>query len=117
MIIAAHGGPHYPNASTATDPIDRHSFKCPARGCLYNVVKDPREEDEASSRYPHVVATMMAELKRQSKTIWSQPHRDSPKCKKAAWELYNGFYGPFEEVDWPGSAQSEQARFLGRSKL
>jgi arylsulfatase I/J len=104
MIKAAHGGPHYPNASTATDPIDRHSFKCPARGCLYNVVNDPREEVEASSSYPQVVATMLAELNRQSKSIWSQPHRDSPKCKQAAWELYNGFYGPFKEVDWPSAA-------------
>merc|ERR1712070_1027662 len=44
MIEAARGGPHYPNASTATDPIDKHNFKCPAQGCLYNVVEDPHEE-------------------------------------------------------------------------
>jgi arylsulfatase I/J len=112
MIEAALGGPHYPNASTVSDPIDRHSFKCPARGCLYNVVKDPREEAESSARHPNVVATLRAELERQSKTIWSQPHRDSPMCKRAAWELYRGFYGPFKEVEWPSAAQSEQARYV-----
>ena len=47
MIEAAWGGPHYPNATTAVDPISNHSFKCPARGCLYNVWRDPSETDKS----------------------------------------------------------------------
>jgi hypothetical protein len=44
MIEAAWGGVHYPNATTAHDAIDDHSFKCPARGCLFNVVRDMEGE-------------------------------------------------------------------------
>ena len=47
MVEAAWGGPHYPNASTATDPIDGHTMHCPARGCLFNVVADPEEPPTA----------------------------------------------------------------------
>jgi len=101
MAEAERGGPHYPNASTATDPIEGHSFTCPEQGCLFNVVKDPFEEMEVSSQHPEVVASMKAELDRQGQTIWSQPHPLSPDCKKAALQLYNGFYGPFKEVHWP----------------
>merc|ERR1712007_267894 len=69
MIEAAWGGEHYPNASTATDPIDSHSFKCPSQGCLYNVVKDPFEEHEVSAHNRHIVGHMRHELDRQAQTI------------------------------------------------
>jgi len=112
MGEAAWGGPHYPNSSTATDSIAQHSFTCPEQGCLYNVVKDPSERSEVSSQHPHIVANMKEELGRQSQTMWSQPHKLSPVCKKAAWELYNGFYGPFQEVEWPGSEGHAHALYV-----
>lgn len=104
MIEADWGGEHYPNASTVTDPISDHSFKCPQQGCLYNVAKDPYERDEVSAQYPDIVASMTAELGRQAKTIWSQSHKASPDCQKAALEIYGGFYGPFRRSN--GQPQS-----------
>lgn len=101
MIEAAWGGPHYPNASTVHDPIDSHSFRCPQRGCLFNVVSDPTEQFEVGEKHPAKVAQMKAELNRQAETIWSTTHKPDPACKSAADVLYGGFYGPFQEVQWP----------------
>lgn len=42
MIESEWGGPHYPNASTASDAIGDHSITCPETGCLFNVVQDVR---------------------------------------------------------------------------
>ena len=52
MVEAAWGGPHYPNASTATDPIDGHTMHCPARGCLFNVSRagDSAVEEVSTGR-------------------------------------------------------------------
>ena len=49
MIESEWGGPHYPNASTASDAIGDHSITCPETGCLFNVVQDVREKNEISS--------------------------------------------------------------------
>lgn len=98
MIEAAWGGPAYPNASTASDPIASHHFKCPEQGCLYNVVEDKTEQEEVSAAHPDVVASMKAELNRQAASIWSTTHQNDPECKKFAWEHYGGFYGPWLEV-------------------
>jgi arylsulfatase I/J len=99
MIEAAWGGPHYPNETTVTDPIDGHNFQCPPQGCLYNVVDDPTEHTEVSAHNADVVAIMQAELKRQAATIWSVSHQLDPKCNAAAYSLYGGFYGPWKEVE------------------
>eukprot|EP00931_Biecheleriopsis_adriatica_P120159 TRINITY_DN95289_c0_g1_i1.p1 TRINITY_DN95289_c0_g1~~TRINITY_DN95289_c0_g1_i1.p1 ORF type:complete len:557 (+),score=80.74 TRINITY_DN95289_c0_g1_i1:33-1703(+) len=101
MIEAAWGGPHYPNASTMEDSIEDHSFTCPPQGCLFNVVEDPHEYNEVSFHFPGVVKHMRAELKKEAKTMWRTSHPTDPTCKKAAYELYGGFYGPFQEVEWP----------------
>jgi arylsulfatase I/J len=112
MIEADWGGEHYPNASTVTDPISNHAFNCPPKGCLFNVVKDPYERDEVSAQHPDIVASMAAELEQQAKTIWSQSHKQSPACQKAAQEIYGGFYGPFKEIDWPASTVDEHAQYV-----
>eukprot|EP00756_Hemistasia_phaeocysticola_P004781 Hpha_TRINITY_DN13003_c0_g1::TRINITY_DN13003_c0_g1_i1::g.69194::m.69194 len=98
MIEAAWGGPQYPNASTQTDPIDRHNLKCPSTGCLFDLSADITERDEVSAEHPDVVTEMAAELKRQATTIWSQPHGNDPKCVEVANSVYGGFYGPFQEI-------------------
>ena len=101
MIESDWGGPAYPNATTETsgDTIDTHSFVCPSTGCLYNVVLDPEERNECSAANPEVAAHMDAELKRQAAGMWNQPHPNDPACKKAAYELYGGFYGPWLELE------------------
>ena len=58
MIESARGGPQYPNASTATDAIDAHSYKCPPSGCLYDLESDVMEEHEVSAQHPEVVSHM-----------------------------------------------------------
>ena len=98
MIEAAWGGPHYPNASTASDPIDSHSFVCPARGCLYDVVDDTTETREVGAEHPDLVEMMMKQMEAEAAKIWSQPHKEDPKCRRAAEERYGNFYGPWREV-------------------
>jgi arylsulfatase I/J len=113
MIAAAQGGPHYPNASTAADPIAQHHLKCPKQGCLFNVVSDPTEQLEVSAQHPELVSAMKAEMMKQAKTIWSTSHKVDPACKRAVTELYGGFYGPFQEVEWPTASQFHSpARFV-----
>merc|ERR1712007_189255 len=100
MIESERGGPIYPNASTAEDPIDSHKYKCPPEGCLFDVVAELAEENEVSSEHPDVVARMQKELELQAKTIWETDHFESPQCKQTAFNLYGGFYGPWLEVDY-----------------
>lgn len=98
MIEAANGGPQYPNASTATDPIDSHHFKCPAEGCLFNLIDDVTEQNECSADHPDLVAQLRKELLKQRQTIWGVSHKNDPACKPTAYNKYGGFYGPFKEV-------------------
>jgi len=98
MIEAAWGGPHYPNATTETDPIVAHNLKCPPQGCLFNVVQDMTERTEVSDAHPEVVAMMKAEMEKQAATIYSVSHKNDPACNKYAHSHYGGFYGPWLEV-------------------
>jgi len=98
LKFAARGGPEYPNATTAHDPIGPHTLTCPASGCLFDVVSDPSEDHEVSSTHPDVVAFMKAELHRQAKSAWSTSHTADPACKTTAYQRYGGFYGPFQEI-------------------
>lgn len=105
MIGDACGGPQYPNETTVIDPIGawegNHHFKCPAQGCLYNVVEDLFEEHEVSAQYPEVVQILKAELAKQAATVWETTHNNVDACDTAARSLYGGYYGPWEEVgDW-----------------
>ena len=99
MIESQWGGPAYPNASTATDPISEHSFNCPPTGCLFNVATDPQERNECSAQNPRVTTAMKAELQKQAATIWSVSHKNDPACKIAAHKLWGGFYGPWLELE------------------
>eukprot|EP00966_Prymnesium_polylepis_P110120 2548006-Prymnesium_polylepis.1 len=105
IIEAAWGGPHYPNATTSSDPIDAHSFHCPARGCLFNLVDDVEERFEVSEVHPQVVRQLSAQMDELAKTIWSVEHRDDPQCVKTARSRYGGFYGPWKEVTNAGDDQ------------
>lgn len=99
MIEAERGGPHYPNASTAADPIVAHTTRCPEAGCLYNVVQDPSESHEVSAQHPDIVKKMLASLNEEAKTIYKAKHTNDPKCDSTAWGRYHGFYGPWRELD------------------
>lgn len=98
MIEAAWGGVHYPNASTASDPIDAHSFKCPSQGCLFNLAEDITEQHECSSEHSDLIPQLKAELEKQVKTIWSTSHKSDPECRKTAFSKYGGFFGPWMEI-------------------
>jgi len=98
LIAASWGGPAYPNASTAKHPIDAHAIRCPAQGCLFNVVADIAEVAEVSSEHADVAERLLAELNRQAATIWQVDHKEDPDCRKYAILHYGGFYGPFREV-------------------
>ena len=94
----ARGGPQYPNATTATDPIASHKLTCPDQGCLFDVVNDPHEFNEISAQNPTIVAMMKALMAQEVATIWSVPHNADPNCSKIAYSKYGGFYGPFLEI-------------------
>ena len=98
MIESNWGGEYYPNASTTNDSIDNYSFLCPSTGCLYNVVEDPEEHNEVSSKYPKIVEELKVLLLKEVSTIYNVPHTNDPKCQELAYEKYSGFYGPFREV-------------------
>jgi len=98
MVEAAHGGPHYPNASTATDPIDSHSWKCPATGCLFDLEADLPEMNEISAQHPDIVKQLNQLLQKEKATIWKAEHKDDPECEKTANERYGGFFGPWLEL-------------------
>ena len=98
MIEAARGGPRYPNATTATDPIDAHNFKCPPSGCLFDLENDVIEQHEVSAQYPDIVKQMQTLMAEQVKGIWSTTHTDDPACKQAAADIYGGFYGPWRNL-------------------
>eukprot|EP00055_Hartaetosiga_balthica_P003234 m.7069 g.7069 ORF g.7069 m.7069 type:complete len:553 (+) comp2699_c0_seq1:7-1665(+) len=96
---AAWGGPEYPNATTATDPIGHHSRDC-GKGCLYNVHVDPNERNDLSAQNPQQLESMLELLANLSKTIWpNDPGNVDPRCAEAAQNLYGGFYGPWMELD------------------
>ena len=97
MIESEWGGPIYPNASTATDPIDAHAFKCPATGCLFDLENDPHEREEVSAQHPRVVKRLRAELERQAKGIWKTDHKRDPACREYAW-AHGGFLQPWIDV-------------------
>eukprot|EP01061_Rhynchopus_euleeides_P001316 TRINITY_DN10936_c0_g1_i1.p1 TRINITY_DN10936_c0_g1~~TRINITY_DN10936_c0_g1_i1.p1 ORF type:complete len:546 (+),score=159.94 TRINITY_DN10936_c0_g1_i1:122-1759(+) len=94
----ARGGPVYPNATTAEDPVSAHVLKCPSAGCLFDVVSDPYEERNVVSEHPDVVAEMQQLMEEQTATIWSAPHGIDPRCREAAHSRYQGFLGPWEEL-------------------
>ena len=98
MIEAAWGGPHYPNSSTSTDPIDAHTFDCPEAGCLYDVVADVEERRELSATHPDLARQLRAEMDELAKTIWATSHADDPRCRETAVSRWGGFLGPWKEV-------------------
>jgi len=99
MIEAARGGPYYPNITTSTDSIDAHTMKCPPQGCLFDLDADLFEQKEISLNHPDVVSKMRAKMEEQSKSIFLVPHKDDPKCKEAAQQIYGNFYGPWKETE------------------
>jgi hypothetical protein len=92
VIEANWGGPQYPNASTATDPIENynmqcgqvgsfvggphaplHAHGCGPQGCLFNVAEDPAERNNLASQNPEKLAELLQQLAVESKTIWDNP--------------------------------------------
>ena len=98
MYGDARGGPQYPNATTATDPIWSHITHCPATGCLFDVVNDPHEFNEVSAQNPSIVAAMQTLMAKEEATIFTQKHGKDPQCLQTATSKYGGFYGPWEEL-------------------
>ncbi|EDQ88865.1 uncharacterized protein MONBRDRAFT_32685 [Monosiga brevicollis MX1] len=99
VIEANWGGPQYPNASTADDPIENYSRNC-SQGCLYNVHDDPSERTDLAASEPEQLQTMLQMLQLQAQSIWSQPiGQIDPACSTAAMDRYNGFIGPWLDVD------------------
>eukprot|EP01060_Flectonema_neradi_P000503 TRINITY_DN10315_c0_g2_i3.p1 TRINITY_DN10315_c0_g2~~TRINITY_DN10315_c0_g2_i3.p1 ORF type:complete len:558 (+),score=132.44 TRINITY_DN10315_c0_g2_i3:266-1939(+) len=94
----ARGGPQYPNATTATDPIENHKMTCPSEGCLFNLDTDLYETTNVAAQNPDVVKMMQQLMETEKATIWEVPHSDDPKCKATAYSKYGGFYGPWKEI-------------------
>lgn len=123
MIEANWGGPQYPNASTATDPIEKYNMQCEP-GCLYNVAEDPYERNDLAKSNPQMLQVsggdlrpspvkkvtallsfflfmqiMLEKLAAANKTIWNHvPGPEDPACDQAAQDRWGGFLGPWQEL-------------------
>ena len=100
MHYDARGGPVYPNATTATDPIANYTRICMS-GCLFDLANDLYETTDVATANPGIVATMKNIMAREVATIWSTNHTNDPACERAAHDLYENFYGPWLELDTP----------------
>eukprot|EP00730_Choanoeca_flexa_P001924 TRINITY_DN10844_c0_g1_i1.p1 TRINITY_DN10844_c0_g1~~TRINITY_DN10844_c0_g1_i1.p1 ORF type:complete len:133 (+),score=23.46 TRINITY_DN10844_c0_g1_i1:74-472(+) len=99
VIEANWGGPQYPNASTATDPIENYKMDC-SKGCLYNVARDPHERDDVAADNQDKVAAMKQRMTDLAAGIWTQsPGQADPVCRDVSQSRYGGFLGPWKELD------------------
>jgi len=96
-------GPHYPNASSAAQPVDT-KLPC-SQGCLFNVVDDPTEHVDQASAHPQIVANMTARLNVLRQGIWNNHDVGVDVCPPginmpcACWVALNrnrGFLGPYQ---------------------
>jgi len=92
------GGPLYPNLTTLKASVYSSMLVCqPA--CLYDVEDDPLETRDLAKVQPELVKEMLAELQKQSKTIWNRPRTNAdPLCLQFAREKWGGFLGPFRDL-------------------
>ncbi len=84
-------GPVYPNSSTY--PTGSHD--CGA-GCLFNVLEDPNEYSDVAQAHPDIVAALTQVATEAQATAYN-PQRgtdDGEACQKA-FNVHQGFWGPF----------------------
>jgi len=103
MGWSAWTGPHYPNASSAAQPVDV-TQRCHA-GCLYDVVADPTETTDLAAAQPQVVANMSARLLQLEAGFYSNDDTGVDVCPRgvgmpcACWVAIHrnrNFFGPFQ---------------------
>ena len=65
-------------------------------GCLYRLDVDPTEHTDLAPSHPKLLATMLAELQRHNRSVWS-PDRGSwdPAACAAALTTWGGTWGPW----------------------
>ncbi|EGD79285.1 hypothetical protein PTSG_12912 [Salpingoeca rosetta] len=98
--MANWSGPAYPNATTATSPISRYTLNCSDPGCLFNVVEDPEERHDLAEEKPDILKLMKFTLTELAKSIFPyNPGPVDPQCMKTAETKYDGFYGPWLNLD------------------
>ena len=95
-------GPNWPNASSHLVPL-LHPKTCgrePARGCLFNVLRDPTERRNLAATNATLFRALLARVDalQQSSEVYS-PIRGKvdPRACEVATNKYGGFWGPFAD--------------------
>jgi len=89
-------GPKYPNKTQSY--VEGHEINC-SHGCLFDLVNDPTEHHDVSSYFGDVVKMLDDRRKDLAETIWYEKILPGdPKCQEAAMNRYNGFLGPWLEL-------------------
>lgn len=71
-------------------------LNCGTYGCVFDVVKDPRETKDIAKLYPDLTARLRSDFKVQFDTIWWRPYNPKdPRCFRTATRDYGGFLGPW----------------------
>lgn len=106
IIDAGWTGEIFPNSTSPDHPLP--SIKC-ENGCLFNVVKDMTEHNDISGENKDLIKSMNDTLNKEIKTFFNNNDVIQNSCPKnesgnkcACWmavNKYNGFYGPFCEVE------------------
>lgn len=95
-------GPNWPNASSHLVPL-LHPKTCgrePARGCLFDVLRDPTERHNLAATNATLFLALLARVDalQQSSEVYSPIRgKPDPRACEVATSKYGGFWGPFAD--------------------
>ncbi len=86
-------------ASPDWDNLVESCGRTPETGCLYNIYEDPTEHNNIAATNPDIFQQMLAEVDEAQKQVFS-PERGIADglAVKVANEAYDGFWGPFLDI-------------------
>ena len=89
-------GPVFPDNTDPDGGINGRERCGEDRGCLYDIINDPREHHNLASKMPRKLKKMRERLRKYQATHFN-PNRGekSPAACEAALNEYGGFWGPF----------------------
>jgi len=90
--FASWTGKQYPN-NTGT-PVGFFNVQNCTSGCLYNIIEDPTEHNELSTKMPAILNNMLARANEIFKTVYN-PDRGNPDPKACQLAQKSGYFAPW----------------------